>query len=196
MPQRVQRADHLQRAGQFRRQRHQPHVSFRRPGGYVSNGRQAQMGRVVCALLLRVEKGAFAVQAKRDAALPAGRWATLQRFLRLRHLLQRRGDNRRQEAGHAPARQTRRHPPDCVGRQGEVVAERTVELQVDKAGRHEQAAGVDDLGVVWSSDAGVVAHSQNTAMFDQQHAIIDLHFGRQYRRSPDTQHRLHHLFSQ
>ena len=103
-----QDADHIQRPGQLRRQRHQAHAVLHAPPGYGLRRRQAHMRRVMGALLRRVEERPFEMIAQRDRSMPAGRRPTAQHPQRPLVNLQRGRDNRRQKARHAVARQTRR----------------------------------------------------------------------------------------
>ena len=89
------------------------------------------MGGVVGAAFLRVEKGAFQMQAQRRGAGIAGGGALAQNGLRGRDRRERGGDDGRQEGRHAIARQASGHVPKGVRRGGEIVAECAVQLEIN-----------------------------------------------------------------
>ncbi len=125
------------------------------------------------ALLGRVEEGAFDVQPQRCRAAVAGRPAIGHNALAGRTLLQRRGDDRRQEGGDAVLRQLRGHRPDGGRVGGEIVAESAVELQVDEAGEEQQAIGVDDLRVGRAREVLGRPDSDDAAGVQQHGAAVD-----------------------
>ena len=146
------------------------------------------MGWVVGAFFLWVEKRAFAVQAERETAPPVGRGAARQHSLGLGHLFQRRGDDCRQKTGDPPTGQAGSHRPDAGRVLCEVVAERPVELQVDKTGRNDQPAGVETLGRSRDGNAVRIPHCQNPPCLDEQDPVVDLLVRRQQGRTVDAKH--------
>lgn len=128
------------------------------------------------------------MQAERETAPPVGRGAARQHGLGLGHLFQRRGDDCRQKTGDPPAGQAGSHRPDAGRVLCEVVAERPVDLQVDKTGRYDQPAGVETVGRSRDSNAAGIPYRQNPPCLEEQDPVIDLLVRRQQGRTVDAEH--------
>ncbi|OQA40029.1 MAG: hypothetical protein BWY52_02978 [Chloroflexi bacterium ADurb.Bin325] len=182
-----QAADHVERARQLRRQGDDPHAGLRRPVAHRLEARRPQIVRVVGALLLDVEEGAFDVQAQRQRAAEV-RGRVHDDLARGRDRLQRRGDDGRQERGHPVARILCRDRPNRGWVRGEIVAEPAVELQVDEPRREDQAVRVEPRRARGTGHIGRGADRDDPPAVDEHRAVGDGDGGRVGGGMMDVEH--------
>lgn len=107
-PRRQQQPHDIQRAGQFRRQRHQPHAVFRRPVLQTPHRAGAGAPGLCAALAAGLRNGLRSADPAVGRA-PTGRGAARQRRLAAAHLRQRCGDDGGQKGGDARSGQPLGH---------------------------------------------------------------------------------------